>query len=301
MVWLQGCPGVPNSTIGAHELLHALGAVPSGAPHACLGDDGHVCDSVDDLMYPTTTGQSLSQLFLDFNHDDYYGHPGSWDDIQDSLWLHRLNVPAEPLNVSLKGIGADQERPARRRLHRSLHDPVGSGRGSVAHRDPRAGQRFVRWSGLVHRRHLCALKLDQPATATALFGPLRIPLRVSVGRVAGRLPCTPKCTKTFGGGKPLTLRAVPARGWQFARWSGGCKGTNADVQAGDRLRGLRARDVQAALSQSRSSVGAEAARPSSSRRSSPTVLERSASTSWRWIVSRLTCCENRKSVSASSG
>jgi hypothetical protein len=78
VVWLQGCPGVPNSTIGAHELLHALGAVPSGAPHGCLGDSGHVCDSVDDMMYPSTTGQALSQLFLDFNHDDYYGHSGSW-------------------------------------------------------------------------------------------------------------------------------------------------------------------------------------------------------------------------------
>jgi hypothetical protein len=82
----------------------------------------------------------------------------------------------------------------------------------------------VRWSGSCTGSIACALKLDQPATATALFGPLRVPLHVaSAGR--GTVACTPKCTKTFGGGKSLTLRAVAARGWRFARWSGGCKGT----------------------------------------------------------------------------
>ena len=38
-----------------------------------------------------TSGQPLSSLYLDFNHDDYYGHSGSWADIQDSLWLHRVS------------------------------------------------------------------------------------------------------------------------------------------------------------------------------------------------------------------
>jgi hypothetical protein len=225
VVWLQGCPGVPNSTIGAHELLHALGAVPSGAPHGCLGDSGHVCDSVDDMMYPSTTGQALSQLFLDFNHDDYYGHSGSWTDVQDSLWLHRLNVPAEPLNVALHGSGEVKSDLPGVDCTAACTTQWDQGAALSLTATPAAGSRFVRWSGSCTGR-TCALKLDQAATATALFGPLRIPLRVtSAGR--GTVACTPKCTKTFGGGKPLTLRAVPGRGWRFAQWSGGCKGTAA--------------------------------------------------------------------------
>jgi hypothetical protein len=29
----------------------------------------------------------------------------------------------------------------------------------------------------------------------------------------------------FRAGHALTLRAVPAKGWKFVRWSGGCTGT----------------------------------------------------------------------------
>src|SRR5438093_7374826 len=55
------------------------------------------------------------------------------------------------------------------------------------------------------------------------------------------------------------------------------------------------------LSHSRSSVWCSRCVPfSSSERSSPTVPKRSASTSWSWIVSRLTWRENRKSASPRS-
>jgi hypothetical protein len=40
----------------------------------------------------------------------------------------------------------------------------------------------------------------------------------------GTVRCTPVCAKAFPAGDPLTLRAVPAKGWAFAAWSGGCKG-----------------------------------------------------------------------------
>jgi hypothetical protein len=89
---------------------------------------------------------------------------------------------------------------------------------------PANGQRFVRWTGSCRGDGTCQLKLNQPATANAVFGPRRVPLQVSVsGR--GSVGCRPKCTKTFPGGDLLTLRAVASKGWEFARWSGGCTGT----------------------------------------------------------------------------
>ena len=127
VVLLQGCPDVPSDTIATHELLHALGALPPGDPHPCPGDSGHPCDSPTDVLYPFASGGPLSSLVLDFNHDDYYGHSGSWPDIQDSLWLHHVGVPEEPLGRGVLGGRADHERPARRRLHGSVLDAVGPG------------------------------------------------------------------------------------------------------------------------------------------------------------------------------
>ena len=108
LVWLPTCapPGqtaVPKDQVAAHEMLHSLGALPAGAPHACPGDSGHPCDSTTDVLYPYASGAPLTSYVLDYNHDDYYGHSGSWPDIQDSLWLHLLGLPSQPLTVSFSG------------------------------------------------------------------------------------------------------------------------------------------------------------------------------------------------------
>ena len=77
--------------VGIHELVHALGAVNDAAPHRCR--EGHVCDFELDLMGFALTGEELELHVLDSGHDDYYAHPGSWTDVQDSLFLERLDSP----------------------------------------------------------------------------------------------------------------------------------------------------------------------------------------------------------------
>jgi hypothetical protein len=225
VVWMQGCPGVPTATTAAHELLHALGAVPPGAPHACPDDTAHVCDSTQDIMYPTVNdGTQLSSLFLDYNHDDYYGHPGSWPDIQNSLWLHRVGAPDEALQLLLSGSGeVVSDLPGVDCIATcTTHWDQGTAVTLIA--SPARGERFVRWTGACTGTGTCGLTIKQSKTAKAVFGPLRIPLRVTTsGR--GAVVCTPKCTKSFGGGDVLRLQALPASGWRFARWSGGCIGT----------------------------------------------------------------------------
>jgi hypothetical protein len=109
-VYLQACgadavgEGALWADVAVHELLHALGVVPVGAPHRCA-DSGHVCDSASDLMFPSTTGQPLDAMGLDIGRDDYYGHSGSWFDLQDSAWLARLDLPQHPLTVTTEGGG----------------------------------------------------------------------------------------------------------------------------------------------------------------------------------------------------
>lgn len=220
-----GCPPVATDTTATHELLHALGAVPPGDPH-CPGDPGHPCDSPTDVLYPTTGGEPLATKVLDFGHDDYYGHSQPWPDVQDSLWLHRLDVAPVTLTVGFAGAGTvTSDLPG---LACSAGCTTQWDAGSVVQLDaePAAGDRFVRWTGACTGRASCQLTLAQSATVSAVYGPLRIPLRLSAaGR--GRIACTPACTKTFAAGDVLRLRGLAAKGWRFAGWSGGCKGKRA--------------------------------------------------------------------------
>jgi hypothetical protein len=226
IVWLQGCPGVPTDSIAAHELLHALGALPAGAPHACPGDSGHPCDSSLDVLYPYNSGLPLSQLYLDWNHDDYYAHSGSWIDIQDSLWLHRLDEA--PVSLTLAFTGAGEVVSDLPGLDCTANCTTQWDPGSQVTLMPKAGatSHFVRWGGACIGIADCSLTLQAAQTATALFGPKTIPVRVkTVGK--GRVSCTPACSGRFNAGRALRLKALPLTGWRFTGWSGACKGTSS--------------------------------------------------------------------------
>jgi hypothetical protein len=223
IVWLAGCPGVPTDSVAAHELLHALGALPDGAPHPCPGDTGHPCDSTQDVLYPYNSGAPLQTLYLDWNHDDYYGHSGSWPDIQDSLWLHLLDVPELSVTVGLSGAGSVTSDVPGIDCAQTCTTQWDSGSSITLTAQKAAGSRFVGWSGACHGRLPCALSVGAPLAATATFGPLRIPLSVrTTGR--GTVRCTPRCRRPFPAGAALTLRAVPGKSWRFVTWTGDCAG-----------------------------------------------------------------------------
>ena len=80
--------------VAAHELMHTLGAVDGrSAPNGCAS--GHVCDGGTDLMTATLENGPLESRVLDVGRNDYYGHGGSWDDVQDSRFLERLDSPGQ--------------------------------------------------------------------------------------------------------------------------------------------------------------------------------------------------------------
>jgi hypothetical protein len=81
------------SRVAAHEMVHAMGALPPGAPHPCIRDVIHVCDSPDDILAVGVFRLSLVNDVLDVGRDDYYGHGGRWPDVQDSPFLARLDSP----------------------------------------------------------------------------------------------------------------------------------------------------------------------------------------------------------------
>src|SRR5206468_12394046 len=139
-------------------------------------------------------------------------------------WLRHLDAPQQPLALSIDGLGTVSSDVPAPSCSSSCTTGWDQGWQLTLNAAPAAGRRFVRWTGACTGNGLCALRMDQPKAVTALFGPTRIPLEVTVAG-HGRVACTPRCGKTFTAGDELTLRAVATAGWRFAGWSGGCKGT----------------------------------------------------------------------------
>ena len=154
IIWLRECTDVPSDAVAAHELLHAFGALPAGAPHPCPptgGGSGHPCDSPSDILYPFTSGGPLSSLVLDVEPRRLLRALGSdpWIDIQDSRWLHRLDSPVRSRSPSrsarrrARSRATCRESTARRRARRSGT----RARAGARRRCRQRATRFIRWSG----------------------------------------------------------------------------------------------------------------------------------------------------------
>jgi len=123
--------------VAAHELVHALGAVPRAAPSNC--QSGHVCDNSSDLMTAVLTQTTLESRLLDAGRNDYYGHPGTWPDVADSRFLDRLDSPdlAAPSVPTAPTITSDRSG-----VVRFSWSPSNDDVGPVAYRVSRDGLFF---------------------------------------------------------------------------------------------------------------------------------------------------------------
>jgi hypothetical protein len=83
-----------------HDLVHALGFVPSCSPHYIPGN--HVYDYPKDLMYAGSEPWDIAHLTLDVGHDDYYKHStGTCFDLSQSVYLmprptNAIQPPGQP-------------------------------------------------------------------------------------------------------------------------------------------------------------------------------------------------------------
>jgi Fe-S cluster biogenesis protein NfuA len=70
--------------------------------------------------------------------------------------------------------------------------------------------------------------MDTAETATAVFAPLDVDLRLRVvggGSIAGDAACAATtCTRKLDGGSAVFLKAKAKKGWRFVAWSGACRG-----------------------------------------------------------------------------
>lgn len=95
--WPTTAPFSLIDSVAMHETLHALGAVPDGAPNGY--PDGHVRDPRDIMdrlpKQPDESGQVTVQL--DPGRDDYYGHSMRLEtDVADSRYLDSNPISVAP-------------------------------------------------------------------------------------------------------------------------------------------------------------------------------------------------------------
>jgi hypothetical protein len=232
IVWVNACqPTVPYASTATHELLHALGAVSSGAPHGCAPpNDGHTCDTRQDIMYPFFDGAGLSTLVLDPGRDDYYAHSGSWYDVQDSPWLVALDRQVA-LSLTIAGAGTVASDVPGVDCTASCSSSWNAGTQVTLRPTAAEGMRFIRWSGACTGPGECRLNLAQAANVQATFAKATFNLSVLVsgrGSVTGEwsgFSCATRCSLSVDSFEPEALRATPAKGWRFKAWAGACKGT----------------------------------------------------------------------------
>jgi len=263
-VWLQsGCPndvgqGKFSAAVAAHELVHGLGALSGGgAPHVCTSPEeaGHVCDSTTDILYPyASESTSLEVQVLDFGRDDYYGHPGTWFDAQDSPWLARL--PQSSLSITVKRVdkaagSVTMTLPAQLACSASCTATLDNGTAVALTAVPQDGSRFDGWGGACSGTGACSVKMDAARSVSATFTPGSFAVSVTVrgrGRVSsapGGIACSiGRCLSRFPAGRTVRLRAEPSAGFRFASWSGDCRGRVACVLRLDRDRSVRATFVR---------------------------------------------------------
>jgi hypothetical protein len=213
-----------------HELVHTLGAVPRGAPNACTGDSGHVCDVEDDLLFPSIGDGALTTKALDLGRDDYYGHSGGWPDAQDSAWLVRLDGQVQ-LALRISGPGSVSANVPGLTCSSTCATTWNSGQRLVLGATPSAGSKFVRWEGACTGSATCTLAVAAGTSLTAVFTAASFRLSVTVsGRGAVRssqsgITCRPRCSASFPSFTPVRLTATPAKGWKLRSWSGACRGS----------------------------------------------------------------------------
>jgi Divergent InlB B-repeat domain len=229
IVYVQSCSGVPTQVVAAHEVIHSLGALPPGAPHPCPDTSGHPCDSEADILYPFVGADPLSALVLDVGRDDYYGHSGSWLDIQDSGWLRLVNHQAR-LSLTIQGGGEVESDVPGVLCTASCATDWDAGAPIELTPTPAEGQRFVRWDGGCTGAGTCQVVIDVAKAIKAVFAAATYKLSLAVtgaGRIrVGATSCTSRCVSERTSFIAVSLRATAAPGWRFSRWAGACRGTS---------------------------------------------------------------------------
>jgi hypothetical protein len=235
IVFLQACEAEASTfrpIVAVHELVHTFDAVSVAAPHHCSG--GHVCDVANDLLNASLSGEELETHVLDGGRDDYYGHAGTWTDVQDSLFLERLDSPdraAPSLPSSLSA--TDGAAPGVVRLSwRAATDDV----GPIAYRvyqDDRFISSTTSTSAIlgIAESNTSSYTVRTSDSVGHLSQPLTIRFRLGLGVVDGQGKLVRDTVRPSAVGRVSVRRAAKTVRlvWSPARDPGGVRGYRVKI------------------------------------------------------------------------
>ena len=176
---------------------------------------------------PRTARRRSPGQTLDVGRNDYYGHSLTGFDVQDSGWLTHL--PQQRLTVTIQTTGTRTGvvrlvSPTSFECAQSCTLELDQGLAVTLVATPRAGARFVRWTGACTGSGPCAVTLDAARTVDGrLRCDDRSASRRSVGgkgkisSTPGGVSCPGRCSAAFRAASSVRLRAarvprLPLRG-----------------------------------------------------------------------------------------
>ena len=152
-------------------------------------------------MGASGTSNSLFDYVLDVGRDDYYGHSGSWWDVQDSAWLSHLNAPQFALTVAHTGDGKVTSDLPGIACPPACSIPWDSGTKVTLTAEAGRRARFAGWTRRLLGRDAATVTMDAAKSVCARFveqatmhvvrrapGPCRAAPRGSTARAACRVP-----------------------------------------------------------------------------------------------------------------
>lgn len=237
--------------VAVHELIHAMSAVPAGAPNECPPpNDGHVCDNpLDILFWQGNSATTLDTDILDFNRNDYYGTNGP-DDIRRSAWLTFLDAQVQSdVVLSGTGTGAVQSDVPGIDCPALCSNQWNQGTQFTLTATAGPDSRFVRWTGACTVKvSMCDVTMNAAVHAEAFFA-VQVPLTLTVdaSRASGTvvsepagISCPGTCTANFDQGQVVTLTARPGSSSRLEAWGGVCSGRDACSVTVDQARTVTA-------------------------------------------------------------
>src|SRR3990172_3229991 len=111
------------------------------------------------MLYPFGDETPIMGLALDSGRDDYYGHSGSWPDMQDSPWLVQLDRQV-PLALTISGPGEVVANVPGLECSQSCTTTWNGDTRLELAATPGPGAKLVRWSGVCSGAFACGVTVS---------------------------------------------------------------------------------------------------------------------------------------------